>query len=62
MSESDLRPVSREKKTHPGTPHDIQGVLRSLEWMDERMLRTWPSLRRYCGEALIVGHKAPGAG
>lgn len=23
MSESDLRPVSREKKTHPGTPHDI---------------------------------------
>jgi ubiquinone/menaquinone biosynthesis C-methylase UbiE len=35
-----------------------RGVVRSLEWMDERLLRTGPSLRRYCGEALIVGHKA----
>jgi hypothetical protein len=34
-----------------------RGVVRGLEWMDERMLGTWPSLRRYCGEALIVGRK-----
>jgi hypothetical protein len=34
-----------------------QGVLRSLEWTDERLLAAWPSLRRYCGEALIVGRK-----
>jgi hypothetical protein len=35
-----------------------RAVVRSLEWMDERLLAAWPSLRRYCGEALIVGHKA----
>jgi len=23
--------------------------------MDQRLLTAWPSLRRYCGEALIVG-------
>jgi SAM-dependent methyltransferase len=34
-----------------------RGVLRGLEWMDERLLGAWPSLRRYCGEALIVGRK-----
>ncbi len=36
----------------------VRAVLRSLEWMDERLLAAWPSLRRYCGEALIIGHKA----
>jgi hypothetical protein len=35
-----------------------RGVLRSLEWMGERLLTAWPSLRRYCGEALIIGRKA----
>jgi SAM-dependent methyltransferase len=35
-----------------------RGVVRSLERMDERLLSAWPSLRRYCGEALIIGHKA----
>ena len=40
-----------------------RGVLRSLEWMDARLLAGWPSLRRYCGEALIIGRKATaGAG
>ena len=31
-----------------------RGMLRSLEWMDDWLLAAWPSLRRYCGEALIV--------
>jgi len=35
-----------------------RGALRSLEWMDERLLAAWPSLRRYCGEAVIIGYKA----
>jgi SAM-dependent methyltransferase len=35
-----------------------RGVLHGLEWMDDRLLAAWPSLRRYCGEALIVGRKA----
>jgi len=34
-----------------------RGALRSLEWMDGRLLAAWPSLRRYCGEVLIVGRK-----
>jgi hypothetical protein len=34
-----------------------RGVLRGLEWMDERLSAAWRSLRRYCGEALIVGRK-----
>src|ERR1035437_355977 len=38
----------------PGSPY----YGRSLEWMDERLLTAWPSLRRYCGEALIIGRKA----
>ena len=33
----------------------VRGVVRGLEWMDGRLLAAWPSLRRYCGEALIVG-------
>ncbi len=36
----------------------VRGVVRGLEWMDERLLRAWPALRKYCGEALIVGRKA----
>ncbi|MGB7720861.1 MAG: hypothetical protein WBL65_13230, partial [Bryobacteraceae bacterium] len=35
-----------------------RGALLCLEWMDERLLAAWPSLRRYCGEALIIGRKA----
>jgi hypothetical protein len=35
-----------------------RGVVRGLEWMDARLLGTWPRLRRYCGEALIIGRKA----
>ena len=35
-----------------------RGILSGLEWADKRLLGTWPSLRRYCGEALMVGHKA----
>jgi SAM-dependent methyltransferase len=38
-----------------------RGALRGLEWMDERLLAAWPSLRRYCGEALIVGRAVPPA-
>ena len=36
----------------------VRGMLRGLEWTDERLLTAWPRLRRYCGEALIVGRKA----
>jgi hypothetical protein len=36
-------------------------VLRGLEWADERLLAAWPSLRRYCGEALIVARGVPPA-
>jgi SAM-dependent methyltransferase len=36
----------------------VGGVVRGLEWMDARLLAGWPSLRRYCGEAVIVGRKA----
>jgi ubiquinone/menaquinone biosynthesis C-methylase UbiE len=36
----------------------VRGAVRGLEWMDERLLAGWPALRRYCGEAVIVGRKA----
>ena len=35
----------------------VRGVLRCLESADDRVLRWFPSLGRYCGEILVVAEK-----